>query len=428
MAVLCLNFPCIAQSKAPITPLKIGDQFPDITISNMLNYKAGNLSTASLKGKVIILDFWATWCSACLINFPRIEALEQKFGDRVFALGVAYEPVPKIRQFFTSANGKRYHIKTAVADTLLSRLFPHTGLPHYVMIDGAGKVVAITGAEEVNEANIQKALSGQNVQVQTKKDLDATRPLFLDEAYPPGNEIVKYSILSKGHYSGLGTGNHPRTKGGKNIGIAVTNSNLLWLYETAAIKLFNKQQQQFSEKRMILDVQDPAKITLNLSKARDGSYDQDNLYNYDLILPQEQADRLYETMLSELNALTAYTGVVEKQEVPCYVLQRTDSTDRLRSKGGISKNTLFRSAPYQISNRPLKQLVIRLGDLESIDRPVVDETGYTGMVDLTLTGSTDIREIRNALRPYGLDLREAKRSLLMLIVTDKKSSTHDLKP
>ncbi|MGZ4100208.1 MAG: TlpA family protein disulfide reductase, partial [Bacteroidia bacterium] len=57
---------CNAQER----PLKVGDKVPDITFSNVVNYKSATLKLSEFKGQVIMLDFWATWCSSCLAAFP----------------------------------------------------------------------------------------------------------------------------------------------------------------------------------------------------------------------------------------------------------------------------------------------------------------------------------------------------------------------
>lgn len=46
------------------------------------------------RGKVVLLNFWATWCTACLAEIPDLIALQNKLGDQVAILGVALDGVP----------------------------------------------------------------------------------------------------------------------------------------------------------------------------------------------------------------------------------------------------------------------------------------------------------------------------------------------
>ena len=41
------------------------------------------------KGRVVLLNFWATWCSSCVSELPHLEAIHKKFGDRVAIVSVA---------------------------------------------------------------------------------------------------------------------------------------------------------------------------------------------------------------------------------------------------------------------------------------------------------------------------------------------------
>ena len=74
VALLFLQLP--AQQKA----LKIGDAIPEelwTTPLSMVNSPEKTTTLAKDRDKLILLDFWATWCSSCLKNFPKMDALEK---------------------------------------------------------------------------------------------------------------------------------------------------------------------------------------------------------------------------------------------------------------------------------------------------------------------------------------------------------------
>jgi thiol-disulfide isomerase/thioredoxin len=62
----------------------------DFTLRD-LNGKSVSLS--DFRGKVVLLNFWATWCTACLAEIPDLIALQKKLGDQVAILGVALDGV-----------------------------------------------------------------------------------------------------------------------------------------------------------------------------------------------------------------------------------------------------------------------------------------------------------------------------------------------
>jgi thiol-disulfide isomerase/thioredoxin len=68
---------CGAQSP-PVRALTVGDTVPDITIRNVYNYPDSVIKLSDLKGKLTILDFWATWCGSCLSAFPEMHDLKKR--------------------------------------------------------------------------------------------------------------------------------------------------------------------------------------------------------------------------------------------------------------------------------------------------------------------------------------------------------------
>jgi len=68
---------------------------------------------------------------------------------------------------------------------------------------------------------------------------------------------------------------------------------------------------------------------------------------------------------------------------------------------------------------PLKVMVNMLNGNTAIELPVVDETAYTGRVDLKVSGVSSLSQLKKELAAYGLDLEESVRDLNMLIVKDR---------
>ena len=54
-------------------------------------------SSTDLLGKVVVLDFWATWCPPCLAEIPHLKKLREKYGDRLVLLGVALDSLDRRR-------------------------------------------------------------------------------------------------------------------------------------------------------------------------------------------------------------------------------------------------------------------------------------------------------------------------------------------
>ncbi len=72
-----------------------------------------------------------------------------------------------------------------------------------------------------------------------------------------------------------------------------------------------------------------------------------------------------------------------------------------------------------LKNASLYKLVNNLNALSTVSLPIVDDTGITGNVDLTMGTISDVASIRKALSKYDLDLQEEEREIDMLIIRDK---------
>jgi thiol-disulfide isomerase/thioredoxin len=115
-------------------------------------------SIAALRGKVVLLDFWATWCGPCRILAPKLSALQARYGAQgLRVVGVTTDPSEKAALFAQRTN-MRYPIEVDLrADT--SREYDVSALPTLFVIDKRGVVrdVAV-GYDEGRDAQIEALL------------------------------------------------------------------------------------------------------------------------------------------------------------------------------------------------------------------------------------------------------------------------------
>ena len=91
MVLLCLFTSAFCQSqKAPV--FTVGDKAPDLMVYNILNHPTGKAQLSSYRGKLLILDFMATWCSLCASLLPQTDSLQKLVGDEVQFLPSVYFP------------------------------------------------------------------------------------------------------------------------------------------------------------------------------------------------------------------------------------------------------------------------------------------------------------------------------------------------
>ena len=111
---------------------------PNITIAALDGKKT---SLADLKGKVVLIDFWGTWCGPCRTSIPGIERMYKKYKDRGFeVLGVALESdggkqVPA----FVEEMGMTYRVGLPTSGSEIQAYDP-SSVPLMVVVDRKGEI------------------------------------------------------------------------------------------------------------------------------------------------------------------------------------------------------------------------------------------------------------------------------------------------
>lgn len=122
------------------------------------------LSLDDYKGKVVILDFWATWCGPCRIEIPEFVQLQKRYRDQGLAvIGISMDDGPDpVREFYKQFN---MDYPVALGDAKLAELYGGIlGLPTTMVIGRDGRIYAKhIGATDISvfEAEVKELLAAQ---------------------------------------------------------------------------------------------------------------------------------------------------------------------------------------------------------------------------------------------------------------------------
>ena len=118
------------------------------------------VSPAALKGNVVLLDFWATWCKPCLAAMPDLQALHDKYKDRglsVIGISIDEEAATKVPKFIAS---KKIQYRIAVDDAKKPAwdAFRVKAIPAAYLLDRQGRIVAQWTGATPNREELERRL------------------------------------------------------------------------------------------------------------------------------------------------------------------------------------------------------------------------------------------------------------------------------
>lgn len=113
---------------------------PDFTVTT---FDGQTMSLADLRGQVVVVNFWASWCGPCRDEAPLYESLWQRYRDQnVTFLGITYVDDPANSQAFIDQYGITYPNAPDVGTVISKERYLITGVPETFVIDQDGNIVS----------------------------------------------------------------------------------------------------------------------------------------------------------------------------------------------------------------------------------------------------------------------------------------------
>ena len=116
---------------------QIGSRLPEFSVKDLDGHV---ISSAGLRGKVVLVDFWATWCQPCKKEMPGYQKLLDRYGSRGFAVvGFKFDTMRDTEDPVLFAKKLGVHYPLAVATDALKQKFGGVdGLPTTLLCDREG--------------------------------------------------------------------------------------------------------------------------------------------------------------------------------------------------------------------------------------------------------------------------------------------------
>jgi thiol-disulfide isomerase/thioredoxin len=146
--------------------LRVGDQPPELDFTVVKgSAEPPELNWTHLAGRVVVIDFWATWCTPCIKAIPQLNALVEKFKDRpVTFLSITYEPRQMVLPFLT-----KHPMNSIVGsdnDFAMFRSFKAWGIPMVVLVNAEQRIAGVIHPDHLTAAMIDDVLEGRTPSVE----------------------------------------------------------------------------------------------------------------------------------------------------------------------------------------------------------------------------------------------------------------------
>lgn len=145
-----------------------GDPAPPITLTDITNAPPDSPRTLQeLRGKVVILEFWATWCGPCIAAIPHLNELQASFADRDdLAFLAVTDEAPTLTNTFIGSRDMRAPIGHD-DDGKTFRVYGVRSIPRTIVIDREGIVIGVLSPRQLTKERLQGYLDGQMDRRQT---------------------------------------------------------------------------------------------------------------------------------------------------------------------------------------------------------------------------------------------------------------------
>ena len=371
--------------------LKVGDTAPALRLSSVLQGKAAfDASWPSLRGKIVVLEFWATWCGPCRGAIPHLNDMFEKFKDKpVEFLSITDEEEWKVKNFLGvwPISGKiGLDLGRATFNAYQVSFIPQT-----IVVDKNGRIAAILSPDQLTSDLLEGWLAGRAA---TQPSVGQTASPQAPEPQPQPMPVEPEPLLEAvvrpaGRSISMSMSlNSFRAKGWPLIKLVA------FAYGASPVRVF------------------PAKPP-----------SPEEYYQVSLKIPAEQKELLRPTMQRILEAAFGLKVRHETREMEVLILRRPRSGQTQLRKVQNDADQPILSDDGQISSQAaLIRFFCNVLE-ESLGRVVIDETRLEGLYNLALYWDPKNPDsVKDAMvQQLGLELVPEKRPIEALIfVTDMK--------
>ena len=133
--------------------VKVGDSMPAFPLHSTVN---GTVNSEDLKGKVVLINIFATWCGPCQREIPHLQKLEEKYhGKDIYLVSISCDNTKKAWENRVRAGLKGIQLHFVNGDTFMND-YMIKGIPRFILLDKEGKMISVDMSRPSDPKTIAK--------------------------------------------------------------------------------------------------------------------------------------------------------------------------------------------------------------------------------------------------------------------------------
>lgn len=418
---------------------------PDFVINNLEYYPEKQVKVSDFRGKWLVLDFYDKNCGSCIAQFPRYNANQIQFADKVQFLLIGREDKEnKIRSIYAKYRKQKNLLLPCAFDSAVFKKLDINSSPYAIIINPEGVVKYITTVFDTEELSdiiegkkivLRKAYREHETRSETY-NYDRSIPFLIggnggnDTSYLFRSLLSKFDPL-KQHSSCPASINYPQAWVDKyhiyRFEVLGVNINSLYRYAYLGKIGGASFRDSLYGKLWPANVLEIGDTSIFKITKRNVLVTGENFYCYSLSLPPAKYNRenLMSAMQRDLKNYFGFNAGFEIRKMPYWKLVATETAKlSLKTKGGVPFSTPYNHDYHDsvvIRNLPISFLITRVLPVNTSTMPFIDETGIYFNIDITLNywGTPGLDVLREALRAKGLDLIRGEKEMKVLVIKEE---------
>jgi thiol-disulfide isomerase/thioredoxin len=388
-----LSFTCLflgqnyAQEGAVSESVQIGALVPNFDVNILTKEGTVKKNIKDYRGKVVILEFWATYCGPCLPAMDHLADLQFKFKNDLEVINITDEERWKVVSFLK----KRPTFLAIGLDTdkSINQLFYHQLMPHTIIIDPQGYIKAITSPEEVTEEVIYLAKSGAILAVKTKAEFAQKSENAIAMTVVQTDDKSFYKVAVSAYKEGVQSQINKKS----DFEYEFINCTVPLIYQ-----VFYQTTRPNPNERACLEVSEQTKYLL----------DDKQQYSMTIKVPEQMKHRLGEIGMKHLEEIFSVKAKNENRTRKVYAL--TTNKDIAQPSNNVGMDM------------PLKDFLKLLWDTKVVDMPIINESNTT---DASIVWVADfpkeVSKVQESIQKMGFKLEPKTTETACLVLHEDKS-------